>query len=77
MKNFFKIKKFLLQSHTGFKGIWLVNILNYLGANVYGFSKKDKFIRNYKKLCSIKKGKDFFGDILNKKLMRSFKESQT
>ena len=40
MKNFFKNKKIFVTGHTGFKGIWLVNILNYLGANVYGFSKK-------------------------------------
>jgi CDP-glucose 4,6-dehydratase len=67
MSKFFKNKKIFITGHTGFKGIWLVSILNYLGAKIYGYSKNDKFKKNYKNLCSIKKGKDYFGDILNKK----------
>lgn len=69
MQNFFKNKKIFITGHTGFKGIWLVNILNHLGAKVYGYSKNDEFKRNYRKFCSIKKGKDYFGDILNKKYL--------
>ena len=75
MQNFFKNKKIFITGHTGFKGIWLVNILNYLGAEIYGYSKNDEFKRNYRKFCSIKKGRDYFGDILNKKnLMQKLNE---
>tara|TARA_B110000977_G_C10968757_1_gene451488 strand:- start:68 stop:1114 length:1047 start_codon:yes stop_codon:yes gene_type:complete len=67
MKNFFKNKKIFITGHTGFKGIWLVNILNHLGGNVYGYSKNDEFKKNFRKFCSIKKGCSYYGDILNKK----------
>ena len=40
--SFWKGKKVYLTGHTGFKGYWLCNILNYLGARVYGIS--DRFI---------------------------------
>ena len=33
-------KKVLVIGHTGFKGSWLVNCLNYFNADVYGISKK-------------------------------------
>lgn len=37
-RNFYKNKKVLITGHTGFKGSWMVNILNYLGANISGFA---------------------------------------
>ena len=37
-KNFWKNKKVFLTGHTGFKGSWLSLILDYLGANIYGYS---------------------------------------
>ena len=43
MSKFFKNKKIFITGHTGFKGIWLVSILNYLGAMIYGYSINDKF----------------------------------
>lgn len=67
MKNFFKNKKVFITGHTGFKGIWLISLLNYFGAKIYGYSKKDETTKNYKKLCRGLKVKDFFGDILDKK----------
>ena len=36
----YKNSKVLIIGHTGFKGSWLVNYLNLLGAKVYGISKK-------------------------------------
>lgn len=73
MKKFFKNKRILITGHTGFKGIWLVSILNYLGANVYGLSKKDDFYKNFKKFCYIKKDKNYLSNILDKKkLMKIF-----
>jgi len=67
MENFFKNKKIFITGHTGFKGIWLVSILNHLGAKVYGYSKNDEFKKNFRKFCFIKKGSNYFGDILDKK----------
>lgn len=41
--NFLKDKKIIVTGHTGFKGSWLVMILHFFGAKVYGFSlKSDK-----------------------------------
>ena len=37
-KKFWKIKKFWLTGHTGFKGAWLSIILNTLGSKVYGYA---------------------------------------
>jgi CDP-glucose 4,6-dehydratase len=38
-KEFWKNKKVLITGHTGFKGSWLVKILQMLGAEVIGYSK--------------------------------------
>ena len=38
LKNFYKNKRVFVTGHTGFKGTWLCLILNYLGANVTGYS---------------------------------------
>ncbi len=35
-------KKVFITGHTGFKGTWLSIILNFLGANIYGYSLKPK-----------------------------------
>ncbi len=37
-KEFYKNKKILVTGHTGFKGSWLVCILNYLGCNSVGYA---------------------------------------
>ena len=37
-KNFWKNKKVFITGHTGFKGSWLSLFLNYLGAEVTGYS---------------------------------------
>ena len=36
--NFFSNRKVLVTGHTGFKGSWLSIILNWLGADVYGYA---------------------------------------
>lgn len=58
-KNFWKNKKVLITGHTGFKGSWLIIIMNFFGARVYGLSLKpknnslfkiaklDKFVNSY------------------------------
>ena len=48
-----KNQKVLVTGHTGFKGKWLIVLLKYLGAKVYGISKdkydnKDRsFLKNF------------------------------
>ncbi len=64
---FYKNKKIFITGHTGFKGIWLTNILQLLGAQITGYSLKDKKVSNYKKNCNYKKIKNVFSDILNYK----------
>ena len=36
--SFFEQKKILITGHTGFKGSWLVKLLDHLGAEVYGYA---------------------------------------
>ena len=38
--NFYKGRKVLITGHTGFKGSWLSILLNWLGAEVYGYALK-------------------------------------
>ena len=69
LKNFYKNKRVFVTGHTGFKGTWLCFILNYLGANVIGYSLKQTLYDNfdfYKAINLKKKIKSYYGDILNK-----------
>lgn len=72
LKKFWKNKKVFVTGHTGFKGSWLILILNLMGAKVYGYSLKPKKnslfneIRGQKLLA-----KNFYGNIKNKNLLRS------
>ena len=70
LKDFYKNKRVFVTGHTGFKGTWLCLILNYLGANVIGYSLKQTLYDNfdfYKAINLKKKIKSYYGDILNKK----------
>lgn len=65
--NYFKNKRILITGHSGFKGTWMVLILKFFGAEVYGISLKPKNNSMYysvKLNRSIKK--EFFIDIRNK-----------
>lgn len=37
-RDFYQGKRVLVTGHTGFKGTWLITMLNYLGANVTGYA---------------------------------------
>ena len=70
LKNFYKNKRVFVTGHTGFKGTWLCFILNYLGANVIGYSLKQNSHDNfdfYKTINWKKQIKSYNGDILDKK----------
>ena len=47
LENFYKNKRVFVTGHTGFKGTWLCFILNYLGANVIGYSLKQNSYDNF------------------------------
>lgn len=69
LKNFYKNKRVFVTGHTGFKGTWLCLILNYLGANIIGYSLKQTPYDNFDfyKAINLKKIiKSYYGDILNK-----------
>lgn len=70
MKNFYKNKKILITGHTGFKGIWLTNILINFGSKVYGISLNDLNKNNYKKCCASTKVHNYYFNILNKKKLK-------
>ena len=64
-KKFWKNKKVLITGHTGFKGSWLVIIMKFLGAKVYGFSLKPEQNSLFK-IANLNKYVDSsFGDLKN------------
>jgi CDP-glucose 4,6-dehydratase len=65
LKKFYRNKKVLITGHTGFKGSWLCMVLKFFGANVYGYSLKDKKFKNLENLNIKKKIKTFDGDVSN------------
>ena len=80
IKSFYKNKKIFITGNTGFKGSWLHLILNFLGANVKGYSLKlvnnDNYLF-YKKISKNNNIKTVYGNILDynllKKTITSFK----
>jgi CDP-glucose 4,6-dehydratase len=68
---FYKNKNILITGHTGFKGIWLTNLMLYFGAKVNGISKKDHNIKNYEKCTDSRKVKNYYFDIRDKKKLQN------
>ena len=64
--DFFAGKRVLVTGHTGFKGTWLVRILNEIGSDVYGIS--DKFEENslYDQIKSSLQVTEYYLDILDR-----------
>lgn len=48
LKAFYHNKRVLVTGNTGFKGTWICKILEYLGAEVYGFALPDSETEFYK-----------------------------
>jgi CDP-glucose 4,6-dehydratase len=73
-KNFWKGKKVLVTGHTGFKGSWLVMMLNHLGARTYGYSMSVPTNPSVFELCQIRKllDKDIRGDIRDLEEVKKF-----
>jgi CDP-glucose 4,6-dehydratase len=53
VEEFWKGKKVFVTGHTGFKGSWLCLLLNYLGAEVYGYALKPPTNPSLYNLCKI------------------------
>ncbi len=78
-KKFWNKKKVFVTGHTGFKGSWLCIFLNYLGAEVTGYSLKPNTIPNLFDLAKVKKivKKSIIADVRDqKKLYREVKKSK-
>ena len=72
LKNFWKGKKVFITGHTGFKGSWLIIILNLLGAKIYGYSLKPKKNSLFNQINGSKIIiKNFYQDINNLKVLKS------
>ena len=54
-KKFWNKKKVLVTGHTGFKGGWLLTILNYLGSEVSGYALNPQGKNNFFNSTKIKK----------------------
>jgi len=65
LSNFYKNKDILITGHTGFKGTWLVKILQTLGARIYGFSLPKTKQNSFYSLHDFNLIGDFEGNINN------------
>ncbi len=68
--SFYKNKKIFITGHTGFKGTWLTSTLVKLGANIMGYSKRDKRTQKYEKICNYEKVQNIYADILDFKKVK-------
>ncbi len=69
---FFWKKKVFITGHTGFKGSWLIIILNLLGAKVYGYSLKPKKKSLFNQIDGGKIiEKSFYGNLNDYKKLKS------
>ena len=64
---YYKGKRVLITGHTGFKGSWLVSILDSIGAEITGYSLEPNTEPSlFKSLSFSKKFNSIFGDIRDK-----------
>ena len=67
--SFYKGKKVLITGHTGFKGAWLVQVLNYLGAEAMGYALAPEKGCLYEKINGDGLIKSVVGDIRDYKTL--------
>jgi CDP-glucose 4,6-dehydratase len=68
--DFYEGRKVLITGHTGFKGSWLSILLNWLGAEVYGYALKPNTIPSLYELANVDQlVSSIIGDIRDYKLL--------
>ncbi len=65
MASYWEDKKVLVTGHTGFVGSWLVSVLQYMGADVTGFSLEEEVGSLYGKIKEGLDIKSVYGDLRN------------
>ena len=65
IKKFYSNKKVFITGHTGFKGSWLVSVLQEFGSKGTGYSLNDEKKRSYEKMVDFKKVNNIYGDVAN------------
>ncbi len=68
--SFWEGKRVLVTGHTGFKGTWMVQLLNALGAVVFGYAKEPD--THFYKNAMGQVEKEFFGDINEQEKLEQF-----
>lgn len=77
MFDIYKGKKVLITGHTGFKGSWLTLWLNFLGANVVGYSLPPSTEPSLFNVLDLKnKCKSVFGDIRDRESLKKVFEEE-
>lgn len=72
---FYRGRRVLVTGHTGFKGTWLIAILNYLGANVLGYALEPRDGCLYQKIKGDDLVQSVIGDLNDeKRLDKAVKE---
>lgn len=73
MNSFWKNKKVLITGHTGFKGAWLSEVLNFFGSQVYGLSiKPEKGIYETINTKNVFKDEEFADIVKQSKKIENF-----
>jgi len=71
ISNFYKNKKIFLTGHTGFKGSWMLELLNYLNVEIKGYSLPPKNNNDlYNLISGNKKCNSIYGDINDFELLK-------
>lgn len=70
-KEFYKGKRVFITGHTGFKGAWLVSILNLLGADVCGYSLECEKGSLYQKINGDTLCKSIIGNIEDYNILKN------
>lgn len=72
--NIYAGKKVLVTGHAGFKGCWMVMLLNRLGAEVYGYSLKPDTSESLYDILGVKKivAKELIADIRFRENLNAF-----
>jgi CDP-glucose 4,6-dehydratase len=65
LKAFYHDKKILITGHTGFKGTWLIKILENFGAKIYGYSLPKNELNSFYTMHNFTIAGDYEGNINN------------